>query len=171
MNTVFEYKGYIGSAEVDVDGGVLFGKLLYIRDTISYTGTSVEELQAAFRTAVDDYLAACAEFGDEPDQPLKGSFNVRVGPERHRKLAIEARRRDMGLNEFMCWTLDYVLERRTGPVTPVSWGDAAGVVTNSPNWGRAAGTLVVLYEDLQQRIEGSTATSTALTISTSPGMQ
>jgi predicted HicB family RNase H-like nuclease len=113
VNAVFEHRGYIGSAEVDVDGGVLFGKLLYIRDTITYHANTVEALRTAFQEAVDDYLATCAELGEQPDQPLKGSFNVRVGPERHRKMAIEARRKNMGLNDFVCWALDRTLDNES----------------------------------------------------------
>lgn len=109
MNTVFEYKDYIGSAEVDIAGNVLFGKLLYIRDTISYEATTIEGLRRAFEEAVDDYLSACAEQGEEPDQPLKGSFNVRVGMERHRKIALAARREGVGLNDFICTALDKAL--------------------------------------------------------------
>lgn len=111
MKTIFEYKGYLGSAEVDVDDGVLHGKLLFIRDTVSYAGATVEELRSAFHAAVDDYLAACKEIGDKPDVPLKGSFNVRVGPERHRDTAIAALREHIGLNDFVCQALDASLRR------------------------------------------------------------
>ena len=106
MNTHFEYKGYLGSAEVDPEGCVLVGKLLFIRDIITYSALTVPELERAFREAVDDYLRSCADSGDEPDLPLKGSFNVRVGPERHRAAAIAARRRGIGLNDFVCVALD-----------------------------------------------------------------
>lgn len=106
MKTQFEYKGYVGSAEVDIDGDVLVGSLLFIRDTIAYSAATPSGLEAAFREAVDDYLQTCAEEGDKPDQPLKGSFNVRVGPQRHRRVAIAARVADMGLNEFVCAALD-----------------------------------------------------------------
>jgi predicted HicB family RNase H-like nuclease len=101
-----EYKGYIGSAEVDAENDVLVGKLLYIRDTITYTARTPAKLRAAFQEAVDDYLATCEEEGDEPDVPFKGSFNVRVGPARHRAAAIAARLKDIGLNEFVCFALD-----------------------------------------------------------------
>ena len=106
MNGTFEYKGYLGSAEVDAEDGILHGRLLFIRDAIGYHGTTVAELRSAFEEAVDDYLAACAEHGDQPDVPCKGSFNVRVGPERHRTAALRARQKGIGLNEYMCDALD-----------------------------------------------------------------
>ena len=117
MSSHFEYKGYLGSAEVDIDGGALVGKLLFIRDTIAYSALSIAQLQAAFQEAVDDYLAACEEDGDEPELPLKGSFNVRVGPERHRQIAVAARRMEIGLNDFVSLALDVALQNN--PVVTV----------------------------------------------------
>ena len=113
MTNQFEYGGYIGSAEVDAENHVLFGRLLFIRDAIGYSAETVEGLESAFREAVDDYLAACAEEGSEPDVPCKGSFNVRVGPERHRKVALAARSQGLGLNEFVCVALDDAIEPHT----------------------------------------------------------
>lgn len=106
MNSQMEYKGYLGSADVDVEGNALVGKLLFIRDTITYSALTVPDLEKAFHEAVDDYLAACAEEGSHPDLPCKGSFNVRVGPQRHREVALAARGQNMGLNEFICLALD-----------------------------------------------------------------
>jgi predicted HicB family RNase H-like nuclease len=127
MNDVFEYAGYIGSAEVDSENDVLFGRLLYIRDVIGYHGNSVSELKAAFREAVDDYLAVCEEEGTEADKPCKGSFNVRVGPERHRRVAIAARVAGVGLNEFVAQAIDSALEpKETRIIHNHQWVMVAG---------------------------------------------
>ena len=127
MNDIFEYAGYIGSAEVDGENDVLFGRLLYIRDVIGYHGNSVTELKAAFREAVDDYLAQCEEEGTEADKPCKGSFNVRVGPERHRRVAIAARVAGVGLNEFVAQAIDGALEpKATKIVHNHQWVMVAG---------------------------------------------
>lgn len=129
MKSQFEYKGYVGSAEVDIEGEVLVGSLLFIRDTITYSATTPSGLETAFREAVDDYLQTCAEEGDTPDQPLKGSFNVRVGPELHRKVAIAARQANKGLNEYVCASLEVSVSEKQqrehtylGPVTWASVG-------------------------------------------------
>lgn len=105
MNTM-EYKGYIGSTEVDVDAGAVVGRLLFIRDTITYSSADVRGLRKAFEEAVDDYLATCQELGDEPDTPCKGTFNVRVGPQRHLAAAMEARKLGISLNDYVCQALD-----------------------------------------------------------------
>jgi predicted HicB family RNase H-like nuclease len=110
MKTYFEYKGYLGSAEVDTEGNALVGKLLFIRDVIAYSSASLKDLEKAFHEAVDDYLKTCQELGDEPDTPCKGSFNVRVGPDRHREVALVARSKNLGLNEFVCQALDVAVQ-------------------------------------------------------------
>lgn len=101
MKACFEYKGYLGSAEVSVEDNVLHGKLLYINDVVSYEAQSPQELEQAFKEAVEDYLATCREAGDEPDVPFKGSFNVRVGPEVHRESVLAAEREGLKLNEWV----------------------------------------------------------------------
>lgn len=99
--SIFEYKGYIGSAEVDTEAGVLVGRLLFIRDVIAYSAENPKGLERAFREAVDDYLEACHEAGEEPEVPCKGSFNVRVEPHLHRTAALKARARRITLNQFV----------------------------------------------------------------------
>ena len=104
--SVYEYKGYIGSADVDIASGVLAGKLLFIRDSIAYSAETPKQLEAAFHEAVDDYLLTCAEHGDEPDVPCKGSFNVRMDADLHRRSALTARARGVTLNLFVSQALE-----------------------------------------------------------------
>lgn len=98
---VYEYKGYLGSAEVDTSAGLLVGKLLFLRDSIAYSASNPVELEAAFHEAVDEYLATCNEFGDTPDLPCKGSFNVRIDPYLHRCVALEAMACNVTMNRFV----------------------------------------------------------------------
>jgi len=52
---------------------------------ISYDGTDVKSLKQAFEEAVEDYIEACAEQSTTLEKLFKGSFNVRVGEQLHRK--------------------------------------------------------------------------------------
>lgn len=61
MNSTMEYKGYLGSVEYSENDHVFFGKVQGIRSLVSYDGATVAELEGAFREAVEDYLALCAE--------------------------------------------------------------------------------------------------------------
>ena len=57
------YKGYKGSVMYSSPDNVFHGKLQGTRALVSYEGDSVEELQAAFEEAVDDYLELCETIG------------------------------------------------------------------------------------------------------------
>ena len=59
-------------------------------DLILFDGKSVEEIEHVFQDAVNSYIDFCASQGKEPNQPFKGSFNVRVGETLHRQAALEA---------------------------------------------------------------------------------
>lgn len=101
MTTLLQYKGYLGSVEVDVDEGFAYGRLMFIKDVVSYRSDAIKGIRAAFQAAVDDYLATCAELGDAPDTPCKGTFNVRLGPDLHHAAAISSARVGVSLNEWV----------------------------------------------------------------------
>lgn len=106
MKNTMEYKGYTGSVEYSDEDGIFFGKVQFIRALISYEGSNAEELRKDFRDGVDDYLAMCKEKNITPEQPFKGSFNVRVGRDLHRQIALEAARRGVSLNSLIVAALE-----------------------------------------------------------------
>ncbi len=106
MNNTMEYKGYVGSVEFSENDGVLFGKVQGVRSLISYEGTTVAELISDFHAAVDDYLALCQEEGTEPETAYKGSFNIRIGPELHKRAAVYAIAHQQTLNAFIAEAVD-----------------------------------------------------------------
>jgi len=99
-NTI-KYNGYCGSIVIDLDDGIMHGKILHIRDLVTFEAESVDKLKEEFKAAVDDYLETCAELGKDPDKPYTGSFNVRIGPEFHRELAILAANQGKKLNQVV----------------------------------------------------------------------
>lgn len=94
MQNTMELKGYTGSVEYSDEDGIFFGKVQFIRVLISYEGSNAQEVRKDFHDGVDDYLAMCKEKNITPEQPFKGSFNVRVGRDLHRQIALEAARRE-----------------------------------------------------------------------------
>ena len=101
MSGTMKYRGYVGSVDFSEDDGVLFGRLLGIRSVILYEGTTAKELVAGFHEAVDEYLLACEEEGIEPEMPYKGSFNVRITPSLHERLARYAISAGRSLNSYV----------------------------------------------------------------------
>jgi predicted HicB family RNase H-like nuclease len=104
--TLMSYKDYLGSVEFDEHERVFHGKLEFIRALVSYQAEDAEGLIQAFHDAVDDYLTHCEEQGVPPERPLKGSFNVRVGPDLHRRAVIAAAHAGISLNAFTTKALE-----------------------------------------------------------------
>ena len=101
MKNTLSYKGYIGSIEFSEEDALFFGKVLGIRSLISYEGESAKELLEDFHGAIDEYLASCAAEGKEAEKSFKGSFNIRISPELHKRLFVEAVSRNMSLNSLI----------------------------------------------------------------------
>jgi predicted HicB family RNase H-like nuclease len=99
---------------VDLDAGVLRGKVVNTRDTITFQGKTVEEAMQAFRDSVDDYLEFCASSGDPPEKPFSGKFIVRVRPELHRDLSAIAQSSGMSLNKLVLSELLKLARRKGG---------------------------------------------------------
>ncbi len=87
---LMKYKGYLGSVHFDPDEVIFFGKIEFIRDLVNYEAHDAKSLVNAFHEAVNDYTEDCKTQGRNPDQPFKGSFNVRVEPELHREVYLKA---------------------------------------------------------------------------------
>lgn len=101
MKNLIEYKGYVGSVEFSPEDELFFGKVQGIRALISYEGATASELVNDFHAAIDDYLSLCEAENKMPEKAYKGSFNVRIPPELHKKAAIYTMEHEMTLNSFI----------------------------------------------------------------------
>jgi predicted HicB family RNase H-like nuclease len=108
-NNTLKYKNYIGSVNFNADDKVFFGKIFGINDLVTFEGETVKELTNAFNESVDDYLATCKELNKEPNKTFKGSFNIRLSKELHKKAAIVASQRSISLNDFVKKAIEYRL--------------------------------------------------------------
>ena len=98
MSNWLSYKNYNGTVEYSKEDDCLFGKVVGVRSLLSYEGESIKELKADFQRVIDEYLADCGERNVEPEQPYKGTFNLRISPELHRNIALYAMEHGKSLN-------------------------------------------------------------------------
>ncbi len=96
-----KYKRYTGSVEVDEESKVLYGRVIGLRDMITYEAQSFAELEKAFRDSVDVYLNFCAERGESPEKPFSGQLLLRLPPELHRELSHSAETKKVSLNSLI----------------------------------------------------------------------
>lgn len=104
---MMEHKGYFAKIEFDDDAGIFHGEVVNLRDVITFEGQSVKEIKQAFQESVDDYLEFCAQRGENPEKPYSGKFVVRVEPELHKKVTMEALKSGKSLN---VWINDAISE-------------------------------------------------------------
>lgn len=94
------YKGYAARIEYDERDDIFVGRVLGMRDITSFHARSVPELHEAFRDALEDYLADCAEQGITPEKPASGKVMLRIRPEVHAAASVAARAAGKSLNQW-----------------------------------------------------------------------
>lgn len=96
-----KYKGYLGEVTYDSDAKIFHGEVLGLKDVITFQGTTVVELEKAFKDSVDDYVAWCKERGEEPEKAFSGNLRIRISPDLHAKLAQTAIVQGVSLNSLI----------------------------------------------------------------------
>lgn len=97
MNTL-RYKNYLGAFVYDEEADLFHGRVLGLRDVVTFEGRSIDELKTALADSIEDYPGFCKTLGKEPEKPLSGRFLVRVDPDLHRSIAVAATREGKSLN-------------------------------------------------------------------------
>jgi predicted HicB family RNase H-like nuclease len=100
MNTV-RYKDYVGAFNYDEDADLFHGRVVGLRDVVTFEGRSVDEIKTALADSIEDYLEFCRELGQEPEKPLSGRLLVRVDPDLHRSIATAATQEGKSLNGWI----------------------------------------------------------------------
>lgn len=116
MTDLMHYKGYYGSVHIDEQDLIFYGKLEFIRALVSYHGNTAQQLRVAFEEAVDDYIHTCSQNKIKPEVPFKGSLNVRIGKDLHRKLAVAANYEDVSINSYIKSLLEKSVDNRDSGV-------------------------------------------------------
>lgn len=56
IENMMEYKLFFGSVKYSSKDDILFGKVEFKKDLISYEGKSIDEIKKSFHEAVDNYI-------------------------------------------------------------------------------------------------------------------
>lgn len=98
MKDILEYKGYHTRIVFNSESHTLRGVIEGINDYVDFESDSVVEIEQEFHNAVDDYLLFCEQINIAPEKEYRGSFNVRISPELHKKIALQAFKNNTSLN-------------------------------------------------------------------------
>ncbi len=98
---MLKYKGYTGQVSFDAGAKIFHGEVLGLKDVITFQGTTVKELERAFRDSIEDYLEFCAKRGERPEKPCSGKFVLRISPSLHSRAILEAKQEGVSLNRLV----------------------------------------------------------------------
>ena len=96
-----KYKGYIGIVTYDDEAKIFHGDVIGLNAVITFQGTTVKEIEQAFKDSINDYLEWCKERGKAPEKTYSGNLRVRLKPNLHAELAREAALTGVSLNSLI----------------------------------------------------------------------
>ncbi len=98
---MMKYKGYYGQVTYDDEARIFHGELAGIRAVVTFQGSSVDEIEQAFKDSVNDYLVWCKKRKKAPEKPYSGKLNLRMDRELHAKLSTAAKQHNVSLNHYI----------------------------------------------------------------------
>jgi predicted HicB family RNase H-like nuclease len=101
MKDILRYKDFIGSVHFSAEDDCFYGKLEGIDDLVTFEGQDVQTLKKAFQEAADDYIEICRSMGKPLQKSYRGSFNIRITPELHKRAAQKSLMLGISLNQFV----------------------------------------------------------------------
>ena len=101
MKDLLQHEGFIGSIHFSTPDDCFFGRIEGVDDLVTFEGRSVDEIKKAFQEAVGDYKTLCVSLGKPMQKSYKGSFNVRISPELHKKAVQKSLMQGISLNQWV----------------------------------------------------------------------
>ena len=92
--------GYHAKIEYDEDLDLFRGEILGLNGGADFYGKNPKELRAEFKKSLLVFLEVCREKAIEPRRQFSGKFNLRIPPELHERLAIEAQAQGKSINSL-----------------------------------------------------------------------
>ena len=101
MKDMLTSEGFIGSVHFSAVDECFYGKIEGIDDLITFEGKNVRELNDAFCEALSDYKELCHQLKKPLFKSYKGSFNIRIAPELHKKAVQKSLMLGISLNQLV----------------------------------------------------------------------
>jgi predicted HicB family RNase H-like nuclease len=95
---VMTVEGYHARIEYDEELDLFRGEILGLNGGADFYGKNPKELRTEFKKSLKVFLDVCKEKGLEPRRNFSGKFNLRISPELHERLAIEAQSQGKSIN-------------------------------------------------------------------------
>lgn len=98
---MLKHKGYTGYVIYDDEARIFHGEVVGLRAVITFQGTTVEEIEQAFKDSIDDYLDWCKQRAKEPEKVHSGKINLRMPSDIYVKVAAQAAQQGISINSYI----------------------------------------------------------------------
>ena len=107
------YKDFLGSVHFSAKDDCFFGKIEGIDDLVTFEGQDVKAMKKSFREAVEDYIELCNITKKPLLKSYKGSFNIRIAPDLHKKAVQKSLMLGISLNQLVQKAIEREVEDLT----------------------------------------------------------
>ena len=107
------YKDFLGSVHFSAEDDCFFGKIEGIDDLVTFEGQDVKAIKKSFREAVEDYIELCNITKKPLLKSYKGSFNIRIAPDLHKKAVQKSLMLGISLNQLVQQAIEKEVEDLT----------------------------------------------------------
>jgi predicted HicB family RNase H-like nuclease len=73
LSNIISYRGYHAEIRYDSSADAFHGRVLGMRDVISFYGRTPDDLRGEMKAAIEDYMAWCREEGARPEKSWAGN--------------------------------------------------------------------------------------------------
>jgi predicted HicB family RNase H-like nuclease len=107
-----KYKGYNALIKYSEEDGCFVGHIAGITDIVGFHGDTVQQLQAAFEEAVEDYLETCRKLDKPPQKPYSGNLRLRIPPDIHVAIARAAEASGKNIEQWVTDTFSHAIREK-----------------------------------------------------------
>lgn len=100
MNNTISYKGFTAKVEFSADDNLFVGRLIGMKDIVTFHGETVGELKNSMKETVDFYIEVCKKTGTKAKKNYSGKVMLRLPGKLHEQIAELAESSGKSINEW-----------------------------------------------------------------------
>lgn len=101
-----DYKDYVTVPHHSLKEHRYMGKILGLKEDITYEAHHQRDVKQAFKDAVDKYLADCEKEGKTPEVPYDEPLTLKLSWPVHKGLLVQAAEADISVEQYINDTLE-----------------------------------------------------------------
>lgn len=100
MKNTLTYKSFTAKVEFSADDNLFVGRLLGVKDIVTFHGETVDELNSSMKETVDFYIEVCEKAGKKAKKNYSGKVLFRLPSRLHARIAETAESAGKSINEW-----------------------------------------------------------------------